>query len=167
MRSRNSGPAQEALGNHPRRGRARPVADDVLGQAAPAFTRSGFADPAVILHWAEIAGPEVARVATPLRVQEGSDGATLVLASDPAAAVFLQHETRALVDRLNGFLGRKRISRLRFLPAKIEHLAEPPPHPAADRPPTVKVEPAKDLSHALENLDNLRSRGAAKPPRPD
>ena len=167
MRNRNNKPAQEAPENHPRRGRARPVGEDALGQAASVLGRSGFADPALVLRWADIAGPEVARVAAPLRMQEGPDGATLILASEPAAAVFLQHETRALIDRLNGFFGRKRISRLRFLPAKIEAAAEPPAHPAAGRGQTVKAEPAEDLAGALQNLDNLRSRGTAKPGRPD
>jgi len=167
MRNRNNKPAQGVTENHPRRGRARPVADDALSQGASAFSRSGFADPALVLRWAEIAGPDVARVAAPLRMQDGPDGATLILASEPAAAVFLQHETRALLERLNGFLGQRRITRLRLLPARLEVPAQPPAHPAASRGQTVKVEPAKGLVGALENLDNLRSRRAAKPRRPD
>ena len=167
MPSRKQRPAQEATENHPRRGRARPLADDALGQTAVVLGQSGFADPALVLRWAEIAGPEVARVAAPLKLQEGSDGATLTLASEPGAAVFLQHETRALIERLNGFLGHKRIARIRFVPASMTARREPPPHPASKYPGPVNAEPVDGLADALEHLDFLRSHTTPKPSRPD
>lgn len=144
-----------------------PFAEFGFGQAAPAFDRSGFADPAIVLRWAEIAGSEVARVTRPLRMQEGPDGAILTLVSEPAAAVFLQHETRALIERLNAFLGHERITRLRFLSAKLEPNKEPAAHPAASRPQPAKAEPTKSLAGALEELGILRSQTRAKRLRPD
>ena len=102
-----------------RRGRAAAVAMDaaILGRAA--FERAGFNDATLVLRWREIAGSEVARVARPLRISPSPSGTILTLMADPAAAVFLQHETRALCARINAYLGRTAVHRLRFVPSEI------------------------------------------------
>jgi hypothetical protein len=89
----------------------------MLGLAA--FRRAGFDDPTLVLRWREIAGPEVAQFTRPSRLCEGPAGAVLTLRADPAAAVFLQHESRALCDRINAWLGRAAVQRLRFIPGEI------------------------------------------------
>ena len=155
MPSRKGKPAQEAPENHPRRGRARPLADDALSQASGALGHAGFSDPALVLRWDEIAGPEVARVASPLKLQEGPDGAILTLMSEAGAAVFLQHETRALIERLNAYLGTKRISRIRFVSAHLAQQPEPQPHP---RLKSDGNKLASGLSGALQQLAGLRAK---------
>lgn len=102
-------------GDAPRRNRAGPVAQDTRALVAPAFARKGFGDPALVLHWDEIVGPEVARLARPLRLTEGADGGTLTLKAEPGASLFLQHETRSLCERINTYLGRPAVNRLRFV----------------------------------------------------
>ena len=82
-----------------RRNRARPVGEDVTLVGREAFVRSGFTDSALILHWAEIVGSEVARMARPLKLAEGAGGGVLTLKAEPAASVFLQHETRTYATR--------------------------------------------------------------------
>jgi hypothetical protein len=72
-----------------------------------------------VLRWREIAGADVARIAQPLRIRQGSSGAVLTLRADPAAAVFLQHESRALCARINTYLGRQTVERLRFVPGDV------------------------------------------------
>ena len=107
------------------------------GLAAAAFTRAGFRDPTLILHWPEIVGPDVARLAQPLKLSEGASGGVLTLKAEPASAVFLQHQTRALCERINAYLGRTAIVRLRFVRAACPSRRQPPFRPS--RPPAVPV----------------------------
>jgi len=130
---------------------------------AAAFQRAGFRDPALILHWAEIVGPEVARFAQPMKLSDGPSGGVLTLKAEPAAAVFLQHETRSLCERINAYLGRPAVARLRFVNGPIETRPAPRPRtgPAPEPPGS---DPAKGfagpdrLKAALLNLARARLR---------
>lgn len=104
------------------------LAPDVVAAGQAAFVRAGFADPTLVMHWAEIAGTETARLARPLRLSQGAHGGVLTLLAEPGAAVFLQHDTRALCDRINAYLGRPVVTRLRFVQGALTQRPEPP-HP--------------------------------------
>src|SRR6185436_7962479 len=121
--------ASQEISLSARRGRAAAAGDDALRLAVAALARAGFSDANLVLRWQEIAGIEAARIARPLKLQEGPTGAVLTVACDPGAIVFLQHETRALLERLNGYLGHGRIARLKLVPARLDSSASPPPHP--------------------------------------
>ena len=54
--------------NWPRRRDRRAMPAPAAGAA---FARAGFTDPTLVLRWSEIAGPEVARLAQPLKFAEG------------------------------------------------------------------------------------------------
>jgi hypothetical protein len=110
-----------------RRGRAAPVGGDAGGAAAGAFLRMGFTDPTLVLRWREITGPEVARLCQPLRFSEGPGGGTLTLKALPGAALFLGHETRALTARINQYLGRPAVARLKFVQGNFLP-SRPTPH---------------------------------------
>jgi len=114
-----------------RRGRAAAVGRDAGGVAGQAFFRMGFTDPALVLRWREIAGPEVARLCQPLRFSEGPQGGTLTLKALPGAAVFLGHETRPLTERINRYLGRSAVARLKFVQGAF---LPPRPAPSPRRP---------------------------------
>src|SRR5215472_2301249 len=103
----------------PRRNWAAPIAQDSRAAAKVAFARAGFADPAILLHWDEIAGADTARLASPIRFTEGPSGGVLTLKSEPGAALFLHHETRALTERINAYLGRTAVTRLRFVQGPV------------------------------------------------
>jgi hypothetical protein len=148
-----------------RRNRSEPVsrAINIIGGAA--LARAGFRDATLILRWDEIAGPELARIARPLKWSEGASGGTLTLKAEPGAALFLQHETRALCERINAYLGRNAVTKLRFaqgaLPPKTIHrpkqkraVAVPPNDPA------LQYKGKDSLRDALVNL--ARARAAAK-----
>src|ERR1700712_2970295 len=77
-----------------RRGRAAPVAGDIGLAGGAAFHRAGFTDPSLVLRWTEIAGPEISRIARPLKFSEA--GGVLTLLAEPGAALFLGHDARAL-----------------------------------------------------------------------
>jgi len=137
-----------------RRGWVGPAGADALALARGALGRAGFEDPSLVLRWTEIAGEGVARVAEPVKFQEGPEGAVLTLRCEPSAAVFLQHETRALLGRLNAYLGQGRIARLRLMPGEVSAPARKARPESLSRAfPATKPE---NLSEALERLARLR-----------
>jgi len=146
-----------------RRARAEAVGRDASIAARVAFLRAGFMDPTLVLHWKEIAGPDTARIARPLRLSEGASGGVLTLRAEPAAALFLQHESRALCERINAYLGRPAVSKLRFVQGPLTPLPEPQLLPKPTEPPS--GDPARRwtgpdrLGSALLNLARRRSRG--------
>ena len=155
----NAEPAQA-----PRRNRAAAAGDDALSQGKGALARAGFTDPMLVLRWREIAGADVARVAEPTHMSEGPGGATLTLRCRPGAAVLLQHETRALMERLNGYLGHGRVTRLKLTTGEITALPAPPRHPSArdsgGHDSSIE-EPPPDLTRALERLHRRRAKTRA------
>lgn len=143
-----------------RRGRAKGAGEDALAQGAAAFARAGFPDPGMVLRWSEIAGAEVARVSRPVKFQDSADGGVLTLRCAPGAAVLLQHETRSLIARLNGYLGHRRVGRLRFVTGAVPAPPAPAKHPSPDRDQGESPPPA-NLPGALEKL--AKRRRSARP----
>jgi hypothetical protein len=147
----------------PRRGRADSVAPDIGRVAMSAFARAGFTDPTLVLRWDEIAGPEVARLARPLRFSEGPSGGVLTLKAEPGAALFLGHETRALCERINAYLGRPAVAKLKFSQGALAaRAASPPARPTKPRAvapgdPAARYAGPDGLGRALLNLARLRS----------
>ncbi len=123
----------------PRRGRAAAVARDLGLAGSAAFTRAGFSDPSLVLRWAEIAGPEIARIARPLKFSEGSSGGVLTLLAEPGAALFLGHDSRALAQRINAYLGRNAVARVKFVQGALTRppATALPPKPGPPQNPTI------------------------------
>jgi len=134
-----------------RRSRATPLAAETGPTVQNAFLRAGFTDPTLVLRWNEIAGTETAALAQPLRLSEGPSGGVLTLKAEPGAAVFLQHESPALCERINAYLGRPAVARLRFVQGALRsHSA-----PARQRPPAGPV-PAADPAKKYQGPEGLR-----------
>jgi hypothetical protein len=147
----------------PRRNRTEAVERGVQAVATSAFERAGFRDSTLILRWAEIVGPEVARFARPLRLSEGPSGGVLTLKAEPGASLFLQHESRAICERINTYLGRAAIARLRFVQGEIAPRMSPAPLPktSAEAPaadPARGFQGPERLKLALINLARVRQR---------
>jgi len=146
-----------------RHARTVAVGADASLAARAAFVRAGFADPTLILRWAEIAGAETARLARPVKLVEGPAGGVLTLKAEPAAALFLQHESRALCARINAYLGRTAITKLRFVQSSLT-LPPAPPAPRKAKEPFA-TDPARRwrgperLGAALLKLAGRRDRG--------
>ena len=137
------------------------LAPNATTVAHSAFVRAGFADPTLVLRWDEIAGPETARLARPIRLSQGPNGGVLTLKAEPGAALFLQHETRPLCERINAYLGRPAVARLRFVQGPLPPRPAPParrPSPGTVPPtdPTLKYNGPEGLRNAL--LDLARAR---------
>lgn len=144
-----------------RHNRTEIVGHDATRVASSAFARVGFADPALVLRWPDIVGAEVARVARPIRLTEGAGGGVLTVLSEPGAALFLQHESRALCERINTFLGRKAVSKLRFVQGTVRqsrNLTSNPqlPSDAAPSDPARKFQGSDGLHAALMSLARAR-----------
>jgi len=149
----------------PRRNRTEAVGQEGRSLAASVFARKGFPDPTLVLRWAEIVGPDVARLARPIRLSAGPDGGTLTLKAEPGASVFLQHETPALCERINTYLGQPAVSRLRFVQGPLENRAKPDaprsrPGPVAGNDPARQFHGGERLREALLALARWR-----KPPQ--
>ncbi|HEX5279268.1 MAG TPA: DciA family protein [Micropepsaceae bacterium] len=143
----------------PRGRSSRAAGIALLEHVSRAFQRAGFVDPGFLLHWPEIAGPHIARVAQPVKWQEAPGGAVMTLCCEPGAAVLLQHETRTLMDKCNSYLGPGRIARFKFVTGAVSAESAIPPHPAPDS----NHGPGKtSLNAALEKLQHTRARLARR-----
>jgi hypothetical protein len=125
-----------------RHNRVMPVGSDVSRAAASAFVRAGFTDPTLVLRWSEIAGPEVARLAQPVKFTDGPGGGILTLRATPGAALFLAHEKRPLCERINAYLGRPAVAQLKFSQGNL--LPRPPaPKPSKPAGPLAPGDPSR------------------------
>jgi hypothetical protein len=154
---RKSGPSEEPQ----RRNWVSAVAPGAAAAGQTALLRAGFSDPALVLHWEAIAGPETARLARPFRLSQGPQGGVLTLLAEPGAAVFLQHDSRALCERINLYLGRPVVTRLKFIQAVLsQHPAPPPPRPKPSPlppdDPAQRYQGPEGLRQALYNLARAR-----------
>ena len=145
-----------------RRNRPGVIASDASSAAAAAFVKAGFNDPTLVLRWTEIVGPEVARLAQPLRYSQGPSGGTLTVRAAPGAALFLAHEKRALAERINTYLGRAAMLQIRFVQGPL--IARPllknvekKPGPLAAADPARAWQGPEGLKNALEGLARRRT----------
>ncbi|HMQ40866.1 MAG TPA: DUF721 domain-containing protein [Paracoccus sp. (in: a-proteobacteria)] len=101
----------------------------------------GFAVARLLTHWPEIAGPEVATRARPVKIAHGrgSFGATLTLLTTGAAAPLLEMQLPAIRDRVNACYGYNAISRIVLTQTAPTGFAEGQAQfdaaPAPSRPP--------------------------------
>ena len=88
----------------------------------PLFKRHGGVSLELIQAWPEIVGPEYRKVTQPEKIiwprQANSKGnqrlGCLVVVCEAANVLYLQHESRALQDRINAFLGYYAIERIKI-----------------------------------------------------
>ena len=154
-----SGPEEQPK----RRNWVSALAGDAAAAGQTAILRAGFGDPSLVLHWEAIAGPETARLARPFRFAEGPHGGVLTLLAEPGAAVFLQHDSRALCERINLYLGRPAVTRLKFVQAALSRYPlppprRPPPGPLPPDDPALRYQGPESLRQALAKLARARHR---------
>lgn len=96
-----------------------------------AAARHGFAEPEVLLRWAEVVGERLAGLCSPVKVSYPRGhglGATLVVRSAPARAPEVEHLGPQIVERVNRLYGYRAVSRLKVTQsgAGAQGLAEAP-----------------------------------------
>ncbi len=136
------------------------------GRIRKASETRGFAVSRLLTHWADVVGPDVARVARPVEVKYGRGfGATLTLLTTGAEAPMLEMQKDAIRERVNACYGYAAIQKVRitqtaatgfaegravFEPAQARKVAERAVTPEAERA-TRHIED-KGLRAALERL---------------
>lgn len=75
----------------------------------------GFAVSRLLTHWAEVVGPDIAQVATPVSVTygKGGMGATLTVLTAGAHAPVVEMQKVQICDKVNACYGYRAISRIR------------------------------------------------------
>ena len=124
----------------------RPIGALVATIARPAFKKRAPAATQVLSDWDEIVGPDFAALTAPRRLSGGS----LTLSCSGPTALELQHLSDQLVARVNGYLGREVVVRLRFVQDASPAPARPPlPKRRRAKPVRVHGLPPGPLHDAL------------------
>jgi len=111
------------------------------------YARQGFAARELVMRWADIAGPEIAAHAEPLKIQwprpvEGQpqEPATLVLRVEGPMALEIQHSADVILQRVNRFFGWSAVGRLALRQAPLSRRNRPKPSRKPDPDAVARVE---------------------------
>jgi hypothetical protein len=115
------------------------LADFVGRCVTDVFRRQGLSSFAIVTHWDDIVGPEIAAHAEPIRMQwmRSRDGdeavpATLVLRVEGPAAVEIQHQAGIIIERVNRYLGWQAVGGLALRQAPLSRRGSRPQRPRID-----------------------------------
>ncbi|MBV9570071.1 MAG: DUF721 domain-containing protein [Alphaproteobacteria bacterium] len=147
----------------PRRNRGEAISRCTAPLVSGSFARAGFPDPALVLRWTEIVGPQVARLCQPIKFRESPSGGVLTLKAEPGASLFLQHQGQTLCEQINLWFGRKAIAHLRFLQGSLagrDRLARPSRKPGnlKENEPALDFRGSDRVREALIKLARQRTR---------
>ncbi|MGQ4275281.1 DUF721 domain-containing protein [Terrihabitans sp. B22-R8] len=130
---------------------ARSLAHFVPKVVGDTFAKQGFAGGEIVLRWAEIAGPDLARRSRPLKLtfprrkaEEGArEPAVLLIQVEGAFALELQMQGPALIERINRYFGWRCVGSLKLKQGPVDI-----------RPAAIPAEPKVDPSQEkrLEDL---------------
>jgi hypothetical protein len=121
-----------------KRSQPKPLADLVAACVATVFARQGFTSCAIVTHWDDIVGAEIAALAEPVRMQwirsrdpDESPPATLVARVEGPAALEIQHMSGVIIERVNRYLGWRAVDKLALRQGPLTR-RRPPPRPVID-----------------------------------
>lgn len=147
---------------------AKPLSVMLGDVFSAAYAKQGFAARELVTRWADIAGPEIALHAEPLKMQwprpvEGQpqEPATLVLKVEGPMALEIQHSSDVILERVNRFFGWHAVGKLALRQGPLSRRPRPRRPPPPDPASVAKV--AQSLS-AIEDdalRDALARLGAA------
>ena len=139
---------------------AKPLSVLLSDVFSDAYAKQGFAARELVTRWAEIAGKDIAVHSEPMKIQwprpvEGQqqEPATLVLRVEGPMALEIQHESDAILQRVNRFFGWSAVGRLALRQAPLSRRDRRPVSRAPDPKAVAKV--AESLS-AVED-EELRA----------
>jgi hypothetical protein len=122
-----------------RRSIPRPMADIAGPLIASVFRRQGFASTEIVTRWAEIAGPDIAALAEPVKMvwppDQGEripEPATLILRCAGPESVEVQHMSATILERVNQSLGWRAVAKLRIQQGPLQRAAPRPRLKPAD-----------------------------------
>jgi hypothetical protein len=134
----------------PSRGYPRPLSDLLCATLTDVLKQQGFASAEILSRWNDIAGPDIAAVSEPLKINwpraagdEAPTPATLVLRVEGPAALEIQHMSAVIVERVNRFFGWQAIGRIALRQAPLRR--REPTRPPAAPDPALTEEIARNL----------------------
>lgn len=110
----------------------RPIAQVADALTRPAFGRRGFALGALLTHWPQIIGPELADCTQPEKLhfpQGKGDSGTLMIRADGGAALEIQHLQPLICERINSLCGFRAVAELRIIQGPVTARPKPPKPP--------------------------------------
>jgi hypothetical protein len=147
---------------------AKAVGSFVPKVTAAVFQKFGFHNAEIMASWTTIVGPEIARLARPEAIkwprggnasgdcddQGQTQGATLIIATDPAFALEVSYRHKEIIDRINRYFGYRAIAQV-----KVHQVPRLETAGATGKAPALAAEPKgriaagpEDLTTALEAL---------------
>jgi hypothetical protein len=145
----------------PGRVSAKPLSVLLSDVFKDAYAKQGFAARELVTRWAEIAGPEIAAHAEPLKMQwprpvEGQpqEPATLVLRVEGPMALEIQHSSDVILQRVNRFFGWSAVGKLALRQAPLSRRERPSPA----RAPNPKA--VADVEETLSAVEDEQLRAA-------
>src|SRR5215472_1204997 len=118
------------------------------------YARQGFAARELVMRWADIAGPEIAAHAEPLKIQwprpvegQNQEPATLVLRVEGPMALEIQHASDVILQRVNRFFGWNAVGRLALRQAPLSR---------RDRPPVPSPPDPKSVAEVEKTLSSVK-----------
>ena len=130
----------------PRSKVSKPLADFVPLALGDAFSKFGFAQGDLILHWADVVGAKIASQCAPVKLQwpagarkkaveAAAEPATLVLQVEGYAALEIQHLSAIILQRVNGFFGWRCVGKISLRQAPLQRAApvKTPAKPSASQ----------------------------------
>ena len=122
----------------------------------------GFAVSRLLTHWAEVVGPDVARVCRPVEVSYGRGfGATLTVLTTGAEAPMLEMQKDTIRERVNGCYGYAAIQKLRITQTAATGFSEG--RASFDHAPKVKPGAPKvtaEVKEAANGVEDQKLRQA-------
>ena len=146
-----------------------PISDLATAILDPVLRKRAGISIGLVQSWEEIAGPRLAHRSRPEKIQwprrahedDPFEPATLVIACEGAAALYLQHETGEIIGRVNAFLGFAAIGRIRIVQKPVSPVAAKAAADAAQPVAGRKVEAFRRPS-ARSRTRLARLAGAAR-----
>jgi hypothetical protein len=90
----------------------RALLQDARSAAAGPFAAHGFDNPQLVLRWRDFAGPVLGQMSAPLSL---SPEGLLTISADPSVALFLQHQTGPILQRVNTALGAATVRKVKVV----------------------------------------------------
>lgn len=147
-----------------KQGSARAVGDLVSGILNPVIERRAGMTMDLIASWEEIVGsghaslsrPE--KLVWPAQVDEDDpfEAATLIVACESTHALFFQHDSAAIVERINSYFGFSAVQRLKILQKPVQNESAK----GKAGKPDLQQQDRRRLQELLVDVDDDHLRGA-------
>ena len=136
--------------------RPAPLAEFLDSCLGPTVAKQGFSGADIIVSWPEIVGERLAAYSQPVKVEwprraspdAPADPSTLVIRTESAFALELQHLAPVIIERVNAFYGWRGVGRLVLKQGPVIRPAPPKPRP---EPGPAERAQASEAARAVED----------------